>query len=89
MSEINASTEKKSNGVFIVIILALLVGLAVMAYLWSKKNSQLNDCMNETTLLKSDMEGMNQMMKEFGFNAEEMSDDLTKNFSEMLKTYDE
>ncbi len=85
MSEINASTEKKSNGVFIVIILALLLGLAVMAYLWSKKNSQLNDCMNETTLLKSDMEGMNQMMSGYVGN---MSNDLKTDFKNMLKTYD-
>jgi nitrogen fixation-related uncharacterized protein len=85
MSELNASTEKKSNGVFIVIILALLVGLAVMAYLWSKKNSQLNDCMNETTLLKSDMEGMNQMMSGYVGN---MSNDLKTDFKNMLKTYD-
>ena len=85
MSEINASTEKKSNGVFIVIILALLLGLAVMAYLWSKKNSQLNDCMNETTLLKSDMEGMNQMMSGYVGN---MSNDLKTDFKNMLNTYD-
>jgi len=85
MSEINASAEKKSNGVFIVIILALLVGLAVMAYLWSNKNSQLNDCMNETTLLKSDMEGMNQMMAGYVGN---MSNDLKTDFKNMLKTYD-
>ena len=85
MSEINASAEKKSNGVFIVIILALLVGLAVMAFLWSKKNSQLNDCMNETTLLKSDMEGMNQMMSGYVGN---MSNDLKTDFKNMLKTYD-
>lgn len=85
MSELNASTEKKSNGVFIVIILALLVGLAIMAYLWSKKNSQLNDCMNETTLLKSDMEGMNQMMSGYVGN---MSNDLKTDFKNMLNTYD-
>jgi len=85
MSEINASAEKKSNGVFIVIILALLVGLAVMAYLWSNKNRQLNDCMNETTLLKSDMEGMNQMMAGYVGN---MSNDLKTDFKNMLKTYD-
>jgi hypothetical protein len=85
MSEINASAEKKSNGVFIVIILVLLVGLAVMAYLWSSKNSQLNDCMNETTLLKSDMEGMNQMMSGYVGN---MSNDLKTDFKNMLKTYD-
>ncbi len=80
---------KKNNGAFIVIILLLLVGLAVMAYKVSSKNAEFNKCSNENLALKTDMEGMNKMMKEFGFDAEEMSDDLTKNFSQMLETYDE
>ena len=88
MSE-TIETPKRGNGAFIAIILILLIGLAFMASKVSTKNTALNNCTNENTELKADMEGMNQMMKEFGFNAEEMSDDLTKNFSEMLKTYDE
>ncbi len=88
MSE-TIETPKRGNGAFIVVILVLLIGLAFMASKVSNKNTALNNCTNENTELKADMEGMNQMMKEFGFNAEEMSDDLTKNFSEMLKTYDE
>jgi hypothetical protein len=86
MSELNQSTEKKGNGVFIVIILALLVGLAVMAYLWSKKNSELNDCMNENITLKSDMEGMNQMM--IPFLGDDVSNNLLKDFKNMLSDYD-
>ena len=85
----NTEEPKKNNGAFIIIILLLLVGLAVMAYKVSGKNADFNKCTNENLALKADMEGMNEMMKEFGFNAEEMSDDLTKNFSEMLKTYDQ
>ena len=84
MSEIN-ETGKKSNGAFIGIIILLLLGLAVMAVLWSKKNSQLNDCMNENTTLKSDMDGMNQMMSGYVDN---MSNDLKTDFKNMLKTYD-
>jgi hypothetical protein len=41
--------------------------------------------MNETTLLKSDMEGMNQMMSGYVGN---MSNDLKTDFKNMLKTYD-
>ena len=41
--------------------------------------------MNETTLLKSDMEGMNQMMAGYVGN---MSNDLKTDFKNMLKTYD-
>jgi len=85
MSEVNETTAKKSNGAFIAIILLLLVGLAVMAVMWSKKNSQLNDCSNENTTLKSDMTGMNQMMEGYVGN---MSNDLKTDFQNMLATYD-
>lgn len=84
MSEIN-ETGKKSNGAFIGIIILLLIGLAAMAVLWSRKNSQLNDCVNENTMLKSDMDGMNQMMSGYVDN---MSNDLKTDFKNMLKTYD-
>ena len=88
MSE-EIETTKKSNGAFILIILLLLTSLAVMAYKWSSKNSELNKCVNENATLKADMEGMNQMMKDFGFDVNGMSNDLTEDFSNMLKTYDE
>jgi len=88
MSE-EIETTKKSNGAFILIILLLLTSLAVMAYKWSSKNSELNKCANENATLKADMEGMNQMMKDFGFDVNGMSNDLTEDFSNMLKTYDE
>jgi nitrogen fixation-related uncharacterized protein len=76
---------KKSNGAFIAIILLLLLALGTMAYLWSSKNSQLNDCANETAMLKADMDGMNQMMEGYVGN---MSNDLRKDFQSMLETYD-
>lgn len=85
MSEVNETTAKKSNGAFIAIILLLLVGLAIMAVMWSKKNGQLNDCTNENTTLKSDMTGMNQMMEGYVGN---MSNDLKTDFQNMLATYD-
>lgn len=85
MAENIESSAKKSNGVFIAIILALLVGLAVMAVLWSKKKGELNDCTNENTTLKSDMDGMNKMMSGYVDN---MSNDLKTDFKNMLNTYD-
>ena len=88
MSE-KIETPKRGNGAFIVIILLLLIGLAYMATKVSSKNAEFNNCSNENKELKADMAGMNQMLKDIGFNPEEMSNDLTKNFSEMLKTYDE
>jgi cbb3-type cytochrome oxidase maturation protein len=85
MSEINETSGKKSNGAYLAIILLLLIGLGAMAFLWSKKNRELNDCSNENTTLKSDMEGMNQMMSGYVDN---MSNDLKADFKNMLKTYD-
>ncbi len=57
-----------------------------MAYKWSGKNADLNSCKNEVTSLKSDMDGMNQMMVGY---VGSMSNDLKADFQNMLKTYDE
>ena len=85
MAESNETTGKKGNSAFIAIILVLLVGLAILATMWSSKNSQLNDCSNENKLLKSDMAGMDQMMEGYVGN---LSSDLKTDFQNMLKTYD-
>jgi nitrogen fixation-related uncharacterized protein len=77
--------EKNNNGAFIAIILILLLGLGALAYLWSAKNTQLNDCANQNTELKSNMDGMNQMMSGYVDN---MSNDLRKDFQNMISTYD-
>ncbi len=79
-------TPKKSNGGFIIIILFLLVGLGILSFLYSKKNTALNNCTNENTALKADMNGMNEMMSGYVGN---LSNDLTKDFQNMLHTYDE
>lgn len=84
MSE-NIETSKKSNAAFLVIILVLLGALAAMAAMWASKNKDLNACMNENTTLKSDMQGMNEMMEGYVGN---MSNDLKTDFKNMLKTYD-
>ncbi len=84
MSEFT-ETPKRSNLPFIVIIFLLLIGMAVMTYMFSRKNSQLNDCSNENKTLLADMEGMNQMMSGYVGN---MSNDLKTDFKNMLKTYD-
>lgn len=56
-----------------------------MAYLWSSKNSQLNTCMNENKQLNADMQGMNEMMSGY---LGEMSNDMKKDFKQMLNAYD-
>jgi chromosome segregation ATPase len=84
MSEFT-ETSKKNNGPYIAIILLLLLGLAVMGFMWSRKNSQLNACTVENTQLNADMAGMNEMMQGYVGN---MSNDLKTDFKNMLKTYD-
>lgn len=82
---IDNQQEKKSNGAFIAIILLLLLALGAMAYLWSAKNSQLNECNNANLALQTDIDGMNKMMSGYVDN---MSNDLRKDFQNMLSTYD-
>ena len=77
--------QKKNTGAFVAIIIILLLGLAAMAYLWSSKNTQLNQCSNDNAELLADMEGMNEMMSGYVGN---MSNDLTTDFKTMLSTYD-
>lgn len=86
MSEIQSTPEsKKSNGGFIAAILLLLLAVGFFAYLWSSKNGQLNECENANKALTADMDGMNQMMSGYVDN---MSNDLRKDFQNMLETYD-
>ena len=83
MSE--TENKKNSNGVFMIIIFLLLGGLAVMSYMWSTKRTELNNCSNENLTLKSDMQGMNDMMQGYVGN---ISNDIKKDFKNMLATYD-
>lgn len=86
MSEIQTNPEsKKSNGGFIAAILLLLLAVGFFAYMWSSKNSKLNECENANKALTADMDGMNQMMSGYVDN---MSNDLRKDFQNMLETYD-
>lgn len=84
MSELE-NPQKKSNGAFVAIIIILLLALAAMAYLWSSKNSDLNQCMTDNATLNAEMDGMNEMMSGY---VGDMSNDLKTDFKEMLKTYD-
>ena len=81
----DAITPKKSNGFYLILILFLMGSLAVLSYMWSTKRTELNNCSNENLLLKSDMEGMNQMLEGYVGN---ISSDLKKDFKNMLATYD-
>ena len=81
----NDSAKKKSNGFYLICILLLMVLLAILTYMWSTKRTELNNCSNENLLLKSDMEGMNQMLEGYVGN---ISSDLKKDFKNMLATYD-
>ena len=85
MTELENPT-KKNNGFFIIITILLLIGLAVLSYFFSKKNNELNACINRNKALTTDMNGMNEMITGYVGN---MSNDLTKDFQNMLNTYDD
>ncbi len=80
------TNTKNSKGLYLIFISVLLLFLAILSYLWSSKRSELNACSNENLILKSDMEGMNQMLEGYVGN---MSNDLKKDFKKMLSTYDQ
>ena len=82
---ISGNVSTKNNGGFIAAILLLLIAVGFFAWLWSSKNSQLNDCQNQTKEFLADQDGMNQMMAGYVDN---MSSDLRKDFQNMLETYD-
>lgn len=84
MSE-DLQVQKKGNGAYVAIIIILLLLLALMAYLWSSKNTLLSDCETKNEQLLSDMEGMNEMMSGYLGN---MSNDIKTDFKNMLATYD-
>jgi len=84
MSE-NIDNKRNSNGIYIVVIFIMLGLLGLMTYMWSAKRTELNNCQNENTTLKSDMQGMNDMMQGYVGN---LSHDLKKDFTNMLETYD-
>jgi hypothetical protein len=84
MSELQ-EPQKKSNGGYVAVIILLLLLLGAMAYLWSSKNSQLNQCENDNKALNADMEGMNEMMSGYVGG---MTNDIKTDFKNMLSTYD-
>lgn len=84
MSELQ-EPQKKSNGGFVAVIILLLLMLGAMAYLWSSKNSALNQCENDNKMLNADMEGMNEMMSGYVGG---MTNDIKTDFKNMLSTYD-
>jgi hypothetical protein len=78
--------KSKSNGILILILLLLMGGLGVMAYKYSGRGKELEECANSKLVLQTDMDQMNKMMAGYVDN---MSNDLNKDFSEMLRGYDE
>ncbi len=89
MTEMNdqiTEKPKKSNGIYLLVILALFIALAYMAYLLSAKNKEINVLKNKNTELESDMQGMNDMLS--SRVGGDMTNDLKKDFVKMLDVYD-
>ena len=76
---------KQSGGMYIVVILLIALGIGYLAFKISETNKELGQCANEKTELEADMKGMNEMMSGY---VGDMSNDLRKDFTTMLATYD-
>lgn len=86
MAEVQYQEKKSSNTPLIIISVLLLIGLGIMTYLWSSKNGQFKDCEKTNQELQADIDEMNQMMS--GVMGTDMTNDLKKDFEQMLDTYD-
>lgn len=84
MSEVE-NEKGKSGGVYLLVIIALALGLGYLAYKYSGVKKELNTCSNKNAELEADMNGMNDMMSGYVDN---MSNDLRQDFKKMLSTYD-
>lgn len=84
MSELQ-ETQKKNNGAFIAVIALLVLGMAIIGYMWSKTKGELEKCNKANTDLNADMAGMSNMMSGYSDN---MTNDLKADFQNMLATYD-
>ena len=78
------STENY-NKIYLASILALIVGLGIMTYLWTSTKSNLAECENTTQNYKDTIQGMNKMLSAY---VGDMSNDLKADFRNMLDTYD-
>jgi len=86
MSEVQEAPKKNANGAMIAIILLAVAGLGVMIWLWSSKNSSLNECNAKNKELQADIDEMNKMMA--AYIGPDMTNDLKADFQNMLETYD-
>lgn len=86
MSEVGVPQKRNVSTPLIIISLLLLVAFGVMTYLWSSKNSELKACDAHSKELQADIDEMNEMMS--GVMGSDMTNDLKKDFEQMLETYD-
>ena len=86
MSEVQEAPKRTTSSAMIAVLVLLVVGLGVMIFLWSSKNSALNECNAHVEELQKDSIAMNDMLKPYlGDNA---SDELLKDFESMVADYD-
>ncbi|NDF59621.1 MAG: hypothetical protein EB100_00930 [Crocinitomicaceae bacterium] len=83
--EENIESGKKSTGILFILLIAALVIIGYMSLKITQKNKLINECSNNRLELEADMAGMNDMMSGYVGN---MSNDLRKDFQQMLNTYD-
>lgn len=77
--------KKNRNGIYIIIILMLLIAGGFLGWKLSEKNQMINDCTLGQDSLRTEIEGLNEMMYDQGL---EVGEDVKTNLQNMLTMYD-
>ena len=78
--------KKNRNGVYIIIILMLLIAGGFLGWKLSEKNQMINDCALGQDSLRTEIEGLNEMMYDQGL---EVGEDVKTNLQNMLTMYNQ
>jgi hypothetical protein len=85
MSETNPESKKR-DGLYILLILLSFGLSAVLGFILVNKNKQIESCVNEKTLLESDLAGMEDMLSSY---VDVEKGDMKQELRSMLRMYDE
>lgn len=82
----NSPQQKKRDGLYVMIILALLGLSGVLGFIIVSKNKQIAGCNTEKQLLENDLLGMEDMLSSY---VDTEKGDMKQELRSMLKMYDE
>lgn len=78
---------KKRDGIYIVIIILLLGGLAYVGYEMGETKKELTNCGNSNIVLNKEKDELNEILKNTGIIAEADNQELKENLTSLLQEY--